>query len=183
MGFRIVLVTDSYGLIAPEVCTHFDQKEFRMAGIDNNELAVFFGPERYARRSVSQETHACRDYAHFEVGVRSSAAVLEVVAETGQTPLCTPLPSPRMTAQLVFFLTTSRTKAIGTLNMLEAAWKYCPESPFVHMSTNKVYSDMPNSDSSGGVGDVLGICQRAVRAWGITLWLTVPVAPQNPNFM
>ena len=33
----------------------------------------------------------------------------------------------------------------STLNLLEAARQACPESPFVHMSTNKVYGDAPNS--------------------------------------
>jgi CDP-paratose 2-epimerase len=32
----------------------------------------------------------------------------------------------------------------GTLNLLEPVRRYCPESPFVHMSTNKVYGDAPN---------------------------------------
>jgi CDP-paratose 2-epimerase len=32
----------------------------------------------------------------------------------------------------------------GTLNLLEAARQACPESPFAHMSTNKVYGDGPN---------------------------------------
>ena len=36
------------------------------------------------------------------------------------------------------------TNAVGTLNLLEAARRFCPESPFVHMSTNKVYGDRPN---------------------------------------
>jgi CDP-paratose 2-epimerase len=35
--------------------------------------------------------------------------------------------------------------ATGTLNLLESARQACPESPFVHMSTNKVYGDGPNS--------------------------------------
>jgi CDP-paratose 2-epimerase len=34
--------------------------------------------------------------------------------------------------------------AVGTLNLLEAARRYCPESPFIFMSTNKVYGDAPN---------------------------------------
>jgi CDP-paratose 2-epimerase len=37
------------------------------------------------------------------------------------------------------------TNAVGTLNLLEAARQACPESPFVHMSTNKVYGDRPNT--------------------------------------
>ena len=34
--------------------------------------------------------------------------------------------------------------ATGTLNLLELTKKYCPDSPFVFMSTNKVYGDNPN---------------------------------------
>ncbi|HTT57576.1 MAG TPA: NAD-dependent epimerase/dehydratase family protein, partial [Opitutaceae bacterium] len=34
---------------------------------------------------------------------------------------------------------------VGTLNLLEAARQACPEAPFVHMSTNKVYGDAPNT--------------------------------------
>ena len=36
------------------------------------------------------------------------------------------------------------TNAVGTLNLLEGARQYCPESPFVFLSTNKVYGDGPN---------------------------------------
>ena len=31
------------------------------------------------------------------------------------------------------------------MNLLEAVRQFCPESPFVHMSTNKVYGDSPNN--------------------------------------
>ncbi len=37
------------------------------------------------------------------------------------------------------------TNAVGTLNLLEAARQACPEAPFIHMSTNKVYGDRPNT--------------------------------------
>src|SRR5205814_10664416 len=35
--------------------------------------------------------------------------------------------------------------AVGTLNLLQAARLNCPEAPFVHFSTNKVYGDAPNN--------------------------------------
>src|SRR5262249_2584126 len=35
--------------------------------------------------------------------------------------------------------------AVGTLNLLEATRLYAPEAIFVHMSTNKVYGDRPNT--------------------------------------
>ena len=34
--------------------------------------------------------------------------------------------------------------AKGTLNLLELTKKYCPNTPFIFMSTNKVYGDNPN---------------------------------------
>ena len=34
--------------------------------------------------------------------------------------------------------------ATGTLNLLELTKRYCPDSPFIFMSTNKVYGDNPN---------------------------------------
>ena len=34
--------------------------------------------------------------------------------------------------------------AVGTLNLLEATRRFSSDSPFVHMSTNKVYGDAPN---------------------------------------
>ena len=37
-----------------------------------------------------------------------------------------------------------RREAVGTLNLLEAARRGCPESSFIHMSTSKVYGDAPN---------------------------------------
>ena len=37
------------------------------------------------------------------------------------------------------------TNAVGTLNLLEATRQFAAESPFVHMSTNKVYGDRPNT--------------------------------------
>jgi CDP-paratose 2-epimerase len=39
------------------------------------------------------------------------------------------------------------TNALGTLHLLEAARQHCPETPFIHMSTNKVYGDRPNTIS------------------------------------
>ena len=36
------------------------------------------------------------------------------------------------------------TNAVGTLNLLEVSRQHCPDTVFVHMSTNKVYGDAPN---------------------------------------
>ena len=45
---------------------------------------------------------------------------------------------------ICFLNHTIEVNATGTLNLLEAARQYVPESSFVQMSTNKVYGDAPN---------------------------------------
>jgi CDP-paratose 2-epimerase len=41
-------------------------------------------------------------------------------------------------------LTDFGVNALGTLHLLEAARRHCPEAPFIFTSTNKVYGDTPN---------------------------------------
>ena len=38
-----------------------------------------------------------------------------------------------------------KNNAFSTINLLELTKKYCPDSPFIFMSTNKVYGDNPNN--------------------------------------
>jgi CDP-paratose 2-epimerase len=52
-------------------------------------------------------------------------------------------PSPDRAAAIPFL--DFEVNALGTLHLLEAARQFCPESPFIHMSTNKVYGDRPNT--------------------------------------
>jgi CDP-paratose 2-epimerase len=52
-----------------------------------------------------------------------------------------------MTGPPPFRSTISTRTQSGTLNVLEAVRRACPESPFIHMSTNKVYGDRPNTIS------------------------------------
>jgi CDP-paratose 2-epimerase len=55
------------------------------------------------------------------------------------------------------------TNAVGTINLLEAAREHCPESPFIFLSTNKVYGDGPNkiilreTPSRYDFADILGV--------------------------
>ena len=42
---RTVLVTGSCGLIGSEVARSFSRRGFSVTGVDNNQRAVFFGPE------------------------------------------------------------------------------------------------------------------------------------------
>ena len=49
-----LLVTGSSGLIGSEVCVHFAQLGWTIHGVDNNQRAVFFGPQGDTRWNQSR---------------------------------------------------------------------------------------------------------------------------------
>jgi len=137
-------VTGSAGLIGSEVVSHFVAKGWRVHGVDNNLRAEFFGPEGDTRWNRDRLVREHAEYRHHEVDIRDRAAVVELVGSLR------PAAVVHAAAQPSHDLAASRpfddfdVNAAGTLNLLEAARRACPESPFVHMSTNKVYGDAPN---------------------------------------
>ncbi len=139
-----LLVTGCSGLIGSEVVAHFSNAGWTVHGVDNNMRADFFGPQGDTRWNLGRlkETHP--HFHHHEVDIRNRPAVMELLRELK------PDATVHAAAQPSHDLAASRpfddfdVNAVGTLNLLESARNACPESPFVHLSTNKVYGDAPN---------------------------------------
>lgn len=139
-----VLVTGSNGLIGSEAVVFFDRMGWTVSGLDNNMRRAFFGPEgdtRWNQRWLQENTS---EFRHLEVDIRDRAAVLRVFSEHRFDLIihCAAQPSHDLAARLPF--DDWDTNAGGTFNLLESARRHCAESPFVFMSTNKVYGDAPN---------------------------------------
>jgi CDP-paratose 2-epimerase len=139
------LVTGSCGLIGSEVSLHLADHGFQVYGVDNNERAVFFGPEGDTRWSLRRLRSRIKDYAHFDLDIRNRSGVLELVDEIRPDVIIHTAAQPSHDRAAAIPFDDFDTNAVGTLNFLEAARRACPESPFVHMSTNKVYGDLPNT--------------------------------------
>lgn len=142
---RKALVTGSCGLIGSEVSRAFARLGFAVTGIDDNHRATFFGAEGDTSWVLSQLQSEIRDYTHFSTDIRDREAILNVVRELRPDLIihAAAQPSHDRAAEIPFL--DFEVNAMGTLHMLEAARRYCPESPFIHMSTNKVYGDRPNA--------------------------------------
>ena len=53
---KTLLVTGSSGLIGSEVCVYFARElGYTVHGVDNNQRAVFFGPQLRRRRAQRRE--------------------------------------------------------------------------------------------------------------------------------
>src|SRR2546421_9143026 len=143
-GAKSILVTGSSGLIGSEVALHFHQHGFLVHGIDNNQRAVFFGPQGDTRWNQERLARNLPGFVHHEIDIRDRAGVLALVraVKPGVVVHTAAQPSHDRAAAIPF--DDFDTNAVGTLNLLEAARQAAPEAPFVHMSTNKVYGDAPN---------------------------------------
>jgi CDP-paratose 2-epimerase len=144
MPTKSVLVTGASGLIGSEVCVYFGRLGFTVHGLDNNQRAVFFGPSgdtRWNQRRLEREVPG---YQHHEKDIRDRAGVLELIATLRPSVIVHAAAQPSHDRAAAIPFDDFDTNAVGTLNMLEAARQACPESPFIHMSTNKVYGDGPN---------------------------------------
>ena len=138
------LVTGSSGLIGSEVALHFHQAGLQIHGIDNNQRAVFFGPQGDTRWNQRRLSDAIPGFVHHEADIRDRAAILALVKEVRPDVIVHTAAQPSHDRAAAIPFDDFDTNAVGTLNLLEATRQAAPESPFIHMSTNKVYGDAPN---------------------------------------
>lgn len=140
-----LLVTGSSGLIGSEVVEYFGLKGWNIYGIDNNQRADFFGASGDTRWNQKRLLEKYNNFHHIELDIRDRAGVLNCLQQIKPNLLV------HTAAQPSHDLAASRpfddfdVNAVGTLNLLEATRQFSPETVFVHMSTNKVYGDRPNT--------------------------------------
>jgi CDP-paratose 2-epimerase len=142
---KICLVTGSSGLIGSEVSTYFHEHDFAVHGVDNNQREIFFGPQGNTRWNEQRLQKALTRFTHHELDIRDRTGVLQLIETLKPAVIIhtAAQPSHDLAAKIPF--DDFDVNAGGTLNLLEAARRFCPESPFIHMSTNKVYGDRPNT--------------------------------------
>jgi CDP-paratose 2-epimerase len=131
-------------LIGSEVCAYFAERGHAIHGVDNNQRAVFFGPQGDTRWNQQRLEKSLPDFTHHEVDIRNRSAVLDLLKAVRPAAIVHTAAQPSHDRAASIPFDDFDTNAGGTLNLLEAARQFCPESPFVHMSTNKVYGDAPN---------------------------------------
>jgi CDP-paratose 2-epimerase len=140
-----LLVTGSSGLIGSEVCTYFAAQGWAIHGVDNNQRAVFFGEQGDTRWNQQRLQISISSFVHHELDIRDRQGVLELLRDITPDAIVHTAAQPSHDRAAAIPFDDFDTNAVGTLNLLEATRQACPESPFVHMSTNKVYGDRPNT--------------------------------------
>ena len=139
-----ILITGSNGLIGSEAVRYYDAQGHDVVGVDNNMRAQFFGKEGDTTWSRDQLLGSTRSFRHFDLDIRDRAKVLELFEQERFDAIfhCAAQPSHDKARDIPFL--DFEVNAVGTLNLLEANRQHSATSPFVFMSTNKVYGDAPN---------------------------------------
>lgn len=139
-----IIITGSSGLVGSEVAAFFHGHGFTVHGIDNNQRAAFFGPPGDTRWVQQRLVANFPRYRHHETDIRDRQGVLSLVKEFHPDVIvhAAAQPSHDRSAQIPF--DDFDVNATGTVNLLEAARLHCPEAPFIYLSSNKVYGDLPN---------------------------------------
>ena len=142
---KTLLVTGSSGLIGSEVCVYFARElGYTVHGVDNNQRAVFFGPQGDTRWNQQRLLRELPGFVHHELDIRDRTGVLALVKSVKPDVVVHTAAQPSHDRAAAIPFDDFDTNAVGTLNLLEAVRQASPESPFVHMSTNKVYGDASN---------------------------------------
>ena len=139
-----IIVTGSSGLIGSEVCVYFHGQGWQVHGVDNNQRAVFFGPQGDTRWNQKRLEESLPNFEHHELDIRDRQGILDLIRQIKPDAVvhAAAQPSHDRAADIPF--DDFDTNAVGTLNLLEAARQFSTAIPFVYLSTNKVYGDAPN---------------------------------------
>ena len=142
----LVLITGSCGLVGSEAAIFFSKKGFEILGVDNNARRFFFGPDgdiSWIKKSLKKKI---KNYNHYNIDIRNYNSLKKIFSKyRNQIKLiihCAAQPSHDWAKNKAFI--DFDVNAKGTLNLLELTKRYCSSSPFIFMSTNKVYGDNPN---------------------------------------
>ena len=142
----VVLVTGSCGLIGSETVSFFAEKGFNIVGIDNNMRKYFFGEDGSILWNMKRLKKKYKNYKHYYVDIRNETQIARIFK--------------KYSSDIVLIVHTAAQpshdwaandpavdfgiNATGTIILLEALRKFCPQAVFIFVSTNKVYGDTPN---------------------------------------
>jgi CDP-paratose 2-epimerase len=144
MSSRTAVVTGSSGLIGSETTEFLDRAGWTVHGVDNNMRKDFFGADGDTTWNLERLRKATRRFEHHDLDIRDRAGIDRLIADARPDLIvhAAAQPSHDLAASRPF--DDFEVNAVGTLNLLEAARQHRPETPFVFLSTNKVYGDAPN---------------------------------------
>ena len=134
---KIALITGSCGLVGSESAIFFSKRKFKIIGIDNNFRKFFFGKDGDISWIKTKLKKEIKNYEHYNTDIRKFKK-LEKVFKKYRNKInliihAAAQPSHDWAKNKPFIDFDINAK--GTLNLLELTKIFCPNSPFIFMSS------------------------------------------------
>ena len=139
-----ILVTGCSGLIGSEVCSYFSKQGHKIFGVDNNQRAIFFGHQGDTTWRLRELQNKLSSFEHYAIDIRDRSKIVDLIKRIKPSAIIHTAAQPSHDKAASIPFEDFDVNAVGTLNLLEGTRQFCKHSPFIHMSTNKVYGDGPN---------------------------------------
>ena len=138
----MILITGSLGLVGSTAVRYFLDKGESVIGVDNNMRKQFFGEDG----DVSGNQIEHDNYSFYDCDYRNCENLLGIW-KPDLIIHCASQPSHDWAVNNPML--DFSVNAEGTLYLLEAFRRHCPDGTFIYVSTNKVYGDNPNNIALG----------------------------------
>lgn len=175
-------MTGSCGLVGSAVVEYYAADSgCQIVGLDNNSRAKWFGKSGSVT-GVRYRLEQLPNYRHVDGDIVDADLVSSIICTQPNVIIhCAGQPSHDKSAEIP--IEDFKVNALGTLNLLEATRKYSPGSPFVFLSTNKVYGTKPNEiplaesfyrldfatkEFRNGISELLSIDQSVHSPFGVS---------------
>lgn len=138
------IVSGSCGLVGYSTCKRLLDEGWEIHGFDNDSRKEFFGAEASTVPLRLKLSESAR-YVHHTVDISHCEELFGSFRRANGADLvvhCAAQPSHDWATTHI--AKDFQINAVGTLAMLDCWRQYCPKSPFIHVSTSKVYGDNPN---------------------------------------
>lgn len=139
------IVTGAGGLVGSECVRHFVEAGYDVVGIDNDMRSRFFGDEASTAGLVNDlEERYDAEFTCARTDIRDSDRIDGIFSHVRPDLVVHAAAQPAHDWAAKDPRTDFGVNAVGTSNVLEAARRFCPDAPFIHCSTSKVYGANPN---------------------------------------
>lgn len=129
MHKKTILITGVLGLVGSEARKFFEEKEWNVVGVDNKMRAKFFNIEQEFYEGI------------YNIDIRNEQEINNLFSQNKFDVIYNAAAQPSHDYSTNNVMEDFTINALGTLILLEATRKYCPDATFVHISTDKVYGE------------------------------------------
>jgi len=140
-----ILITGAGGLIGSEAVDFFCSQQHNVYGIENNQRQIFFGTKGSTLLRLNQLKTKYENFINFDIDIRNKELILKLFKEIKFDVVIHTAAQPSHDKAASIPFDDFETNANGTIHLLEATRQTNKDCIFIHMSTNKVYGDKPNT--------------------------------------